>query len=175
VSVVPPVAVDLAEHSLVFADTQLYKYADLRWVGNEAGHVEGENWNVVDRAGYLRWRPVESDTPLRKLHWFWHPNDEASVKGLDELMEDYTLTVGRGAQLLFNIPPDKDGLISELDTARTKSFGDEIRRRFGTAITAVLGVIFFFAIIGVFGLPAAIASLALYIAVAVLLVLRAHP
>jgi hypothetical protein len=48
-------------------------------------------------------------------------------------------------------------------------------RRFGTAITAVLGVIFFFAIIGVFGLPAAIASLALYIAVAVLLVLRAHP
>ena len=40
--------------TLVFADTQLYKYADLRWVGNEAGHVEGENWNVVDRAGYLR-------------------------------------------------------------------------------------------------------------------------
>ena len=61
--------------------------------------MQGENWNVVDRAGYLRWRPVEADTPLRKLHWFWHRNDEASVKGVDELMEDYTLTVGRGAQL----------------------------------------------------------------------------
>jgi len=35
---------------------------------------------VIDRHGYLRWRPVEVDTPLRKLHWFWHPNDEASLK-----------------------------------------------------------------------------------------------
>jgi alpha-L-fucosidase len=116
--------------TLVFADTQLYKYADLRWVGNESGHVEGENWNVVDRAGYLRWRPVESDTPLRKLHWFWHPNDEASVKGVDELMEDFTLTVGRGAQLMLGIAPDKNGRVPDSDVARLREFGDAVRAKF---------------------------------------------
>ena len=44
------------------------------------GRVPYENWNVIDRHGYLRWRPVEADTPLRDLHWFWHPNDEKSAE-----------------------------------------------------------------------------------------------
>ena len=47
--------------------------------------VNYENWNVIDRHGYLRWRPVEADTPLRRNHWFWHPHDEASLKSLNEL------------------------------------------------------------------------------------------
>ncbi|WP_223875728.1 hypothetical protein [Xanthomonas sontii] len=57
-----------------FADTALFEYGDVRWVGNEAGVIEGENWNAIDRHGDLRWRPVEVDTPLRRLQWFWHPN-----------------------------------------------------------------------------------------------------
>ena len=60
-------------NTLVFADVGLFKYADIRWVGTESGKVDFENWNVVDRAGYLRWRPVEADTPLHTDHWFWHP------------------------------------------------------------------------------------------------------
>ena len=64
----------------VFADTGLFEYGDARWVGTESGRVDYENWNVIDRHGYLRWRPIEADTPLRKLHWFWHPNDESSLK-----------------------------------------------------------------------------------------------
>ncbi len=63
-------------NTIVFADTGLFEYGDARWVGNESGRVSYENWNVIDRHGYLRWRPVEADTPLRKEHWFWHPNDE---------------------------------------------------------------------------------------------------
>jgi alpha-L-fucosidase len=117
-------------NTMVFADTALYKYGDLRWVGNEAGRVIGENWNVVDRAGYLRWRPVEADTPLRKLHWFWHPNDEASLKTLDELIEDYDLTVGRGAEMMLGIAPDKNGRVPEADVARLKEFGEAIQKRY---------------------------------------------
>jgi alpha-L-fucosidase len=54
--------------TLVFADLELYRNADLRWVGTESGHVNFENWNVVDRAGYLRWRPVERrlDAEIRR-------------------------------------------------------------------------------------------------------------
>jgi len=114
-------------NTMVFADTALYKAADLRWVGNEAGTVPYENWNVVDRAGYTRWRPVEADTPLRKLHWFWHPNDEASLKSLVELIDLYNATVGHGAQLMLGIAPDSTGRVPGPDVARLKEFGDAVR------------------------------------------------
>lgn len=117
-------------NTMVFADTALYKYADLRWVGNEDGRVTYENWNVVDRTGYLRWRPVESDTPLRKLHWFWHPNDEASLKSLEELVDDYDQTVGKGAQLMLGIAPDRTGRVPEVDVARLQEFGAAIQKRY---------------------------------------------
>lgn len=116
--------------TMVFADTALYKYADLRWVGNEDGRVTYENWNVVDRTGYLRWRPVEADTPLRKLHWFWHPSDEASLKSLTELVETYDQTVGRGAQLMLGIAPDRTGRVPEVDVTRLKEFGEAIAKRY---------------------------------------------
>lgn len=117
-------------NTMVFADVALYKYADLRWVGNEDGRAPYENWNVVDRSGYLRWRPVEADTPLRKLHWFWHPNDEASLKSLAELVDDYDQTVGRGAQLMLGIAPDRNGRVPEADVARLKEFGETIQKRY---------------------------------------------
>jgi alpha-L-fucosidase len=117
-------------NTMVFADVALYKYADLRWVGNEHGHVTYENWNVVDRTGYLRWRPVEADTPLRKLHWFWHPNDEASLKSVAELVDDYDQTVGHGAQMMIGIAPDRNGHVPDADVARLKEFGDAIRQRY---------------------------------------------
>ena len=116
--------------TVVFADTGLFEYGDARWVGNEAGIVDYENWNVIDRHGYLRWRPVEADTPLRKLHWFWHPNDEASLKSLDELLATYDATVGRGAQLMLGVAPDSRGLLPDSDVQRLEQFGAALRRRF---------------------------------------------
>jgi alpha-L-fucosidase len=118
-------------NTLVFADVALYKYADLRWVGNEDGQVPYENWNVVDRTGYLRWRPAEADTPLRKLHWFWHPNDEASLKSLADLVDDYEQSVGRGAQLMLGIAPDRNGRVPDADVARLKEFGEAIKKIYG--------------------------------------------
>jgi len=115
-------------NTLIFADVGFLQYADIRWVGNESGLAAEDNWNVVDRLGYLRWRPAEADTPLRIDHWFWHPNDEKSLKPLDQLMETYHKTVGRGSQLVLGLAPDKRGLLPESDVARLKEFGDQIRR-----------------------------------------------
>jgi alpha-L-fucosidase len=116
-------------NTVVFADTGLFEYGDARWVGNEAGIVDYENWNVIDRHGYRRWRPVEADTPLRKQHWFWHPNDESSLKSLDELLDTYDKTVGRGAQLMLGLAPDNRGLLPDSDVARLKEFGAALRQR----------------------------------------------
>jgi alpha-L-fucosidase len=116
-------------NTIVFADTGLFEYGDARWVGNEGGSVNYENWNVIDRHGYLRWRPVEADTPLRKDHWFWHPNDEVSLKSLNELLKTYDDTVGRGAQLMLGVAPDRRGLLPDSDVARLEEFGNALRAR----------------------------------------------
>lgn len=117
-------------NTLVFADAALFEYGDIRWAGNEDGVIPYENWNVLDRHGYLRWRPVEADTPLHKQHWFWHPNDEGTLKSLDELMATYDQTIGRGGQLMLGLAPDRRGLLPEADVKRLQEFGDAIRRRY---------------------------------------------
>ena len=114
-------------NTIVFADTGLFEYGDARWVGTESGRVDYENWNVIDRHGYLRWRPIEADTPLRELHWFWHPHDEASLKSLEDLTGVYEHTVGRGAQLMLGLAPDQRGLLPDSDVARLKEFGVAIQ------------------------------------------------
>ncbi len=114
-------------NTLLFADVGFLKYGDLRWVGNEAGVANEENWNVVDRLGYLRYRPAEADTPLRKRRWFWHPNDEKNLKSVEELIDAYHKTVGRGAQLMLGLAPDNRGLLPDSDVERLGAFGQAIR------------------------------------------------
>ena len=126
-------------NTMVFADVALYKYADLRWVGTESGFVPFENWNVVDRAGYLRWRPVEADTPLHREHWFWHPNDEATLHTVDELLDIYTKTVGRGAQLMLGIAPDNTGQLPAADVKRLQEFGAAVHRIYAHNLAAEFG------------------------------------
>ncbi len=114
-------------NTLIFADAALLKYGDIRWVGNEEGSASEDNWNVLDLRGYLRYRPAEADTPLRKEHWFWHPNDEKSLKSVSELLDTYHRTVGRGAQLMIGLAPDNRGLLPDADVNRLKEFGEAVR------------------------------------------------
>ena len=114
-------------NTLIFADAALLKYGDIRWVGNEDGSAPEDNWNVLDLRGYVRYRPAEADTPLRKNHWFWHPNDETSLKSVSELLDTYDRTVGRGAQLMIGLAPDNRGLLPEADVRRLQEFGEAVR------------------------------------------------
>jgi len=123
-------------NALVFADAALFEYGDIRWAGNEDGVIPYENWNVLDRHGYLRWRPVEADTPLHKQHWFWHPNDEGTLKTLPELITTYEQTIGRGGQLMLGLAPDTRGLLPDTDVKRLQEFGAAIRARFAPNLIA---------------------------------------
>jgi alpha-L-fucosidase len=117
-------------NTLVFADAALFEYGDIRWAGNEEGTIPYENWNVLDRHGYLRWRPVEADTPLHKEHWFWHPNDEGTLKSVEELISTYEKTIGHGGQLMLGLAPDRRGLLPDADVKRLEQFGAAIRQRY---------------------------------------------
>jgi alpha-L-fucosidase len=123
-------------NTLVFADAALFEYGDIRWAGNEDGKIPYENWNVLDRHGYLRWRPVEADTPLHKEHWFWHPNDKGTLKSVEELISTYEQTIGRGGQLMLGLAPDRSGLLPEADVRRLEQFGEAVRRRYSRNLIA---------------------------------------
>lgn len=118
-------------NTIVFADAGLFEYGDARWVGNEAGKIDYEDWDVLDRHGMLRWRPVEADTPLHAYHWFWHPHDEASLKSTAELVDDYEQTVGHGGQWMLGIAPDDRGLLPDADVARLNELGATLKKRYG--------------------------------------------
>ena len=118
-------------NTIVFADTGLFEYGDARWGGDESGQIDYEDWDVIDRHGQLRWRPIEADTPLHRLHWFWHPHDEGSLKTVPELMESYESSVGHGAQWMLGVAPDDRGLLPDADVRRLHELGDAIRARYG--------------------------------------------
>jgi alpha-L-fucosidase len=123
-------------NTLVFADAALFEYGDIRWAGNEDGTILYENWNVLDRHGYLRWRPVEADTPLHKGHWFWHANHEVTLKSVAELVSTYEGSVGRGGQLMLGIAPDRRGLLPDADLRRLEQFGAAIHELYATNLIA---------------------------------------
>jgi alpha-L-fucosidase len=138
-----------APHAAVFQGP----CATIRWVGNEEGYAPYPSWDTLSRAaaatgiatakesdpGGDAWLPLEVDVSIRRPHWFWSKTDVSDLLTSDDLMEIYYRSVGRGAQLLLNVPPDRTGHIPAADAARAKAFGDEVRRRFGTPVAETRG------------------------------------
>ena len=119
---------------------------DVRWVGNEAGIAPMPNHNVVNALDFSvltdekvtldekMFLPAECDCRIRKDNWFYSDFDADTLKSLDELLGLYYYSVGRGANLLVNIAPDRRGLLPEADSNRFIAFGKEIQRRFANSI-----------------------------------------
>jgi alpha-L-fucosidase len=74
--------------------------------------------------------PAECDVSIRP-GWFWHQVENARVKTPAELIELYYRSAGRGANLLLNVPPNRQGLLQAEDVASLKSFGEYRRTTFG--------------------------------------------
>jgi len=115
---------------------------DTRWVGNEAGLAPWPCWNEMETksdgmqmdGAFL---PAECDCRMRQESWFSSEPDEDTVKSLDDLMGIYYYSVGRGANLLLNIGPDRSGRLPVKDAARLLEFGSELQRRFAYPIATL--------------------------------------
>jgi alpha-L-fucosidase len=111
---------------------------DVRWVGNERG-VAGETlWDTLnvedfapgraderrlnrgDRPG-SHWVPAECDVSIRP-GWFYHAPEDAKVRSPQNLLDLYFTSVGRGASLLLNLPPDRRGQIADSDVKSLHEF-----------------------------------------------------
>ncbi|MCX6317896.1 MAG: alpha-L-fucosidase [Bacteroidetes bacterium] len=119
-----------APRTVIFSDIG----PDIRWVGNEQGFAGDPNWNFLDTAGYKRgegapstdtlnhgnyngrqWIPAECDVSIRP-GWFYHQQEDEKVKTPQQLFDLYLKSVGRGANLLLNVPPDRQGRINRADS-----------------------------------------------------------
>ena len=122
---------------------------DVRWGCNESGMApmpirytvnepdianQIKNDPPINRTLFL---PVECDFRMRLKNWFYSERDEDTVKSVAELMGIYEYSVGRGANMIVNIGPDRRGLLPEKDATRLLEFGAEIRRRYGEPLVTV--------------------------------------
>jgi len=119
---------------------------DIRWVGNESGIAGDPCWSAFGRgrfvpgeadAGQLNrghrdghdWLPAECDVSIRP-GWFYHAEEDERVRTPDNLLDLYFQSVGRGASLHLNLPPDRRGLVHERDAASLREFHDRLERIF---------------------------------------------
>ncbi len=126
----------LSPNTVVFSDVG----PDIRWCGNENGIAGKTNWNNLDTDGFepgskapttdtlnagningKYWIPAECDVSIRP-GWFYHKAEDSKVKTPQELFQLYLKSVGRGANLLLNVPPDDRGLITAYDSAALTGF-----------------------------------------------------
>ena len=82
-----------------------------------------------------KWLPAECDVSIRP-GWFWHEAENARVKKPAQLINLYYQSVGRGATLLLNVPPNRDGLLSPEDVASLQGFGAYLRATFAQNLAA---------------------------------------
>ena len=120
---------ELQPEAIIFSDGG----PGCRWVGNERGIASETNWSFlrdgVVYPGYPNekelgpghedgdvWIPAECDVSIRR-GWFYHPEEDATVKTPEQLAKLYYRSVGRNGKLLINFPVDREGLIHPKDSA----------------------------------------------------------
>jgi len=143
----------LQPDAVIFSDVG----PDVRWVGNERGIAGDPCWCAYDPVGAdggpaspgdvrekesptghrhgSKWLPAECDVSIRP-GWFWHERENARVKTVKQLVDLYYQSAGRGANLLLNVPPNRDGLISPEDAGALKAFGVYRRATFAKDLAA---------------------------------------
>ena len=140
---------------------------DVRWVGNEGGYARESEWSVVavpvdpenynwpdmtapdlgsrsrlSGAPFLHWYPAATDFSLRKK-WFWSSEKGQpgqTLKTVGELLQIYTMSVGRNSVFQMNFSPDNRGIIPVDDVKRMKEFGIALQDHFGTNVLVNAGV-----------------------------------
>ncbi len=81
----------------------------------------------------LIWYPAEVDTSIRP-GWFYHEKEDEKVRPLGDLIDVYMKSVGGNSVLLLNIPPHKDGYITEFDRKRLEEIGDYLKNAFNNPL-----------------------------------------
>ena len=134
---------ELMPNAVMFSDAG----PDFRWVGNERGIAGDPCWATLNSEGRFPggnarglnsgerhgtdWIPAECDVSIRP-GWFYHPSEDNRVKTPEQLLDIYYKSVGRGACLNLNIPPDRRGRINDNDIRSLREFRQILDKTFAT-------------------------------------------
>jgi alpha-L-fucosidase len=142
----------LAPQAVIFG-----KGPDVRWCGNESGRTRRAEWSVIplpttadkfnwpdmtaenlgtiaqlqralENGGSLHWYPAETNISIRQ-GWFWRDENQ-SVRSVAELLDIWYRSVGGNTVFLLNVPPNRDGRISQRDGRVLMDLGKIIKKTF---------------------------------------------
>ncbi|MBO5285292.1 MAG: alpha-L-fucosidase [Clostridia bacterium] len=132
----------LQPNAVIFGSFGAAPYVDVRWAGNERGYAGKPCWATVDRNDVLveivenlnsgnlngdSYIPAEVDVSIRP-GWFYKKSQDEYVRPISNLLELYFCSIGRNAGLLLNVPPDKRGLIADVDIKAISGFSAYLKK-----------------------------------------------
>lgn len=131
-------------------NARIFGGPDLRWCGNERGHLAPESsamyypiyhvrgggknmsaeevyelYQCGDRKAPYFVLP-ECDFPMRR-GWFYHPEHDGLSRSPLMLLMDYLHTVGNGGVTSLGLVPDKRGLLTDEDCCKLRGFGEKLK------------------------------------------------
>jgi alpha-L-fucosidase len=103
-------------------------------LGDLMGQDLGSRERLLSAKGLI-WYPAETDVSIRP-GWFYHAKEDSLVRSPAGLMDLYFSSVGRNSVLLLNIPPDREGLISDADIRSLRGWRRKMDSTFGVDLAA---------------------------------------
>ena len=122
---------NLQPEAVIFGSLGATPYVEMHWVGNEHGHAGDPHYPTLDaisvekeitpemnsgKIGGDRFIVAEVDTSIRP-GWFYHKEQDYFVKSVKQLVDLWFDSIGKSAIMLLNFPPDRRGIVHELDSA----------------------------------------------------------
>ena len=130
---------ELQPHACICSDAG----PDIRWIGNEQGIAGETHWAMLRRdecypgiaeqneelnSGHqngTHWVPGEAFVSIRPS-WYDRPEDDNKVKSLEQLMDIWYSSIGRNANLVFNIPIARGGAVHRNDAFALRDLNQAI-------------------------------------------------
>lgn len=116
--------------AVIFGSLGATDYVEMHWIGNEAGIAGDPHYPTINPEfvrteitaemntgtfGGERFIVAETDTSIRP-GWFYHKEQDYFVKSPKQLVDLWFNSIGSSANMLLNFPPDRRGLVHELDS-----------------------------------------------------------
>ena len=134
----------------IFGSLGATEFVEFRWVGNEGGFAGDPHYPTIDASaletettsilnsgtfGGNRFIPAEVDVSIRP-GWFYHADQDNSIKTVSQLVDLWFNSIGRGAMMLLNFPPDRRGLLCDTDIANAVGADRIIKQTFAVNFAA---------------------------------------